>query len=126
MHGSGAVSCSCSLLIRGPNLPAVRQKLHLSPCADSRSRLSLSGLEILHGRLMNAVKRRNSKNYNFKFTELNDGWFDVRYAAPHWYDGRDPQLMNAVKRRNSKNYNFKFTELNDGWFDVRYAAPLFA
>ena len=31
---------------------------------------------------MNAVKRRNSKNYNFKFTELNDGWFDVRYAAP--------------------------------------------
>src|SRR6516225_7755410 len=40
MHGSGAVSCSCSLLIRGPNLPAVRQKLHLSPCADSRSRLS--------------------------------------------------------------------------------------
>src|SRR5215471_2646688 len=27
MHGSGAVSCS--LLIRGPNLPAVRQKLHL-------------------------------------------------------------------------------------------------
>src|SRR5499433_21314 len=40
MHGSGAVSCSCSLLIRGPILPAVRQKLHLSPCADSRSRLS--------------------------------------------------------------------------------------
>src|SRR5262249_59527410 len=39
MHGSGAVSCSCSLLIRGPILPAVRQKLHLSPCADSRSRL---------------------------------------------------------------------------------------
>src|SRR5262249_20374098 len=92
----------------------------------AKKRLSLSGLEILHGRLMNAVKRRNSKNYNFKFTELNDGWFDVRYAAPHWYDGRDPQLMNAVKRRNSKNYNFKFTELNDGWFDVRYAAPLFA
>src|SRR6516164_416516 len=42
MHGSGAVSCSCSLLIRGPILPAVRQKLHLSPCADSRSRLSLA------------------------------------------------------------------------------------
>src|SRR6266446_7134371 len=40
MNGSGAVSCSCSLLIRGPILPAVRQKLHLSPCADSRSRLS--------------------------------------------------------------------------------------
>src|SRR5262249_1370189 len=40
MCGSGAVSCSCSLLIRGPILPAVRQKLHLSPCADSRSRLS--------------------------------------------------------------------------------------
>src|SRR6266540_5755035 len=39
MHGSGAVSCSCSLLIRGLILPAVRQKLHLSPCADSRSRL---------------------------------------------------------------------------------------
>src|SRR6516225_11056733 len=39
MDGSGAVSCSCSLLIRGPILPAVRQKLHLSPCADSRSRL---------------------------------------------------------------------------------------
>src|SRR6516165_11425682 len=39
MHGSGAVFCSCSLLIRGPILPAVRQKLHLSPCADSRSRL---------------------------------------------------------------------------------------
>ena len=38
-HGSGAVSCSCSLLIRGLILPAVRQKLHLSPCADSRSRL---------------------------------------------------------------------------------------
>ena len=41
MHGSGAVFCSCSLLIRGPILPAVRQKLHLSPCADSRSRLCL-------------------------------------------------------------------------------------
>jgi hypothetical protein len=27
------VSCSCSLLIRGPILPAVRQKLDLSPCA---------------------------------------------------------------------------------------------
>src|SRR5215831_14970978 len=40
MCGSGAVSCSCSLLIRGPILPAVRQKLHLSPCADSRNRLS--------------------------------------------------------------------------------------
>src|SRR5215467_1260749 len=39
MYGSGAVSCSCSLLIRGPILPAVRQKLHLSPCADSQSRL---------------------------------------------------------------------------------------
>ena len=39
MCGSGAVSCSCSLLIRGPILPAVRQKLHLSPCADSRNRL---------------------------------------------------------------------------------------
>jgi len=43
MHGSGAVFCSCSLLIRGPILPAVRQKLHLSPCADSRSRLYTSG-----------------------------------------------------------------------------------
>ena len=42
MHGSGAVFCSCSLLIRGPILPAVRQKLHLSPCADSRSRLSVA------------------------------------------------------------------------------------
>src|SRR5215813_10191125 len=41
MHGSGAVSCSCSLLIRGPIVPAVRQKLHLSPCADSRSRLCI-------------------------------------------------------------------------------------
>src|SRR5262249_41270819 len=41
MCGSGAVSCSCSLLIRGPILPAVRQKLHLSPCADSRNRLSI-------------------------------------------------------------------------------------
>src|SRR6516164_443355 len=40
MYGSGAVSCSCSLLIRGPILSAVRQKLHLSPCADSRSQLS--------------------------------------------------------------------------------------
>src|SRR5215831_13286952 len=40
MHGSGAVSCACSLLIRGPILPAVRQKLHLSPCADYRSPLS--------------------------------------------------------------------------------------
>src|SRR5215813_4608555 len=39
MHGSGAVSCACSLLIRGPILPAVRQKLHLSPCADYRSPL---------------------------------------------------------------------------------------
>src|SRR5262245_1062409 len=39
MCGSGAVSCSCSLLIRGPILPAGRQKLHLSPCADSRNRL---------------------------------------------------------------------------------------
>src|SRR5215813_13593223 len=42
MCGSGAVSCSCSLLIRGPILPAVRQKLHLSPCADSRNRLWLT------------------------------------------------------------------------------------
>src|ERR1700757_4264952 len=39
MHGSGAVSCSCSLLIRGPILPAVRQKLHLSPCADEAGSL---------------------------------------------------------------------------------------
>src|SRR5215831_370152 len=50
MHGSGAVSCSCSLLIRGLVLPAVRQKLHLSPCADSRSRLSGA----------NAVSRRQA------------------------------------------------------------------
>src|SRR5262249_46441777 len=44
MHGSGAVSCACSLLIRGPILPAVRQKLHLSPCADYRSPLSSVGV----------------------------------------------------------------------------------
>jgi len=37
---SGVLVCSSSLLIRGPILPAVRQKLHLSPCADFRSRLS--------------------------------------------------------------------------------------
>src|SRR5262249_19292973 len=42
MHGSDAVSCACSLLIRGPILPAVRQKLHLSPCADYRSPLYIS------------------------------------------------------------------------------------
>src|SRR6516164_11051916 len=46
MHGSGAVFCSCSLLIRGPILPAVRQKLHLSPCADTRSRLSIASTRI--------------------------------------------------------------------------------
>src|SRR5262249_32754138 len=33
-----------SLLIRGPILPAVRQKLHLSPCADSRNRLYRASL----------------------------------------------------------------------------------
>src|ERR1700716_3529650 len=38
--GSGVLVCSLVLLIRGPILPAVRQKLHLSPCADSRTRLS--------------------------------------------------------------------------------------
>ena len=37
--GSGVLVCSLVLLIRGPILPAVRQKLHLSPCADSRTRL---------------------------------------------------------------------------------------
>src|SRR5260370_24697133 len=37
--GSGVCVCSSSLLIRGPILPAVRQKLHLSPCSDFRSRL---------------------------------------------------------------------------------------
>src|SRR6266446_6399417 len=44
MCGSDALSCSCSLLIRGPILPAVRHKLHLSPCADSRNRLWMSPL----------------------------------------------------------------------------------
>src|SRR6516164_1297079 len=54
MHGSGAVSCSCSLLIRGLILPAIRQKLHLSPCADSRSRLfaSFSAVGSLEARSM--------------------------------------------------------------------------
>ena len=37
--GFGAVVCSWSLLIRRPCVPAVRQKLHLSPCADFRGRL---------------------------------------------------------------------------------------
>jgi hypothetical protein len=31
--------CSLVLLIRGLILPAVRQKLHLSPCSDSRGQL---------------------------------------------------------------------------------------
>src|SRR6516164_10535321 len=48
MYGSGAVSCSYSLLIRGPILPAVRQKLHLSPCADSQSRLSSPHLQLVY------------------------------------------------------------------------------
>jgi hypothetical protein len=39
---SGAIVCSLSLLIRGPILPAVRQKLHLALCADFRDRLSVS------------------------------------------------------------------------------------
>src|SRR6266567_6666696 len=33
---------SCSLLIRGLIVPAVRQKLHLASCTDFRSRLSLA------------------------------------------------------------------------------------
>src|SRR6266516_1328249 len=37
---SGVLVCSSFLLIRGPILPAVRQKLHLSPCSDFQSRLS--------------------------------------------------------------------------------------
>ena len=37
MCGSGAVVSTCSLLIRGPILPAVRQKFHLSSCAEIRS-----------------------------------------------------------------------------------------
>jgi hypothetical protein len=37
--GSGVLVSSSSLLIRGTILPAVRQKLHLSPCADFRSQL---------------------------------------------------------------------------------------
>src|SRR5215510_683158 len=64
MHGSGAVSCSCSLLIRGPILPAVRQKLHLSPCADSRSRLSLSQANKLsrtYAALLDALNRHRGK-----------------------------------------------------------------
>jgi hypothetical protein len=36
---SPAVVASWSLLIRGHSVPAVRQKLHLSPCSKSRSRL---------------------------------------------------------------------------------------
>src|SRR6516165_1356198 len=59
MHGSGAVFCSCSLLIRGPILPAVRQKLHLSPCADSRSRLSAK-----HENIAKALKARLSELTN--------------------------------------------------------------
>jgi hypothetical protein len=39
VSGSGAVVYSWSLLIPGPILPAVRQKLHLSPCSDFRNRL---------------------------------------------------------------------------------------
>src|SRR4029077_19637231 len=37
--GSGVLVCSWSLLIRGPIVPAVRQKLHLACCADFRNRL---------------------------------------------------------------------------------------
>src|SRR5580693_8284805 len=37
--GSGGVVCSWFLLIRGNSVPVVRQKLHLSSCADCRDRL---------------------------------------------------------------------------------------
>ena len=41
LFGSDEVVCSLSLLIfAGHSVPAVRQKLHLSPCSDSRGRLS--------------------------------------------------------------------------------------
>jgi hypothetical protein len=43
--GSGAVVCSLFLLIRRHSVPAVRQKLHLSSCADFRSRLWVPGAD---------------------------------------------------------------------------------
>jgi hypothetical protein len=37
--GSGAVVSAWSLLIRSHSVPAVRQKFHLSSCADFRDQL---------------------------------------------------------------------------------------
>jgi hypothetical protein len=39
VSGSGVLSSSWSLLIRGRILPAVRQKFHLAPCAKIRDHL---------------------------------------------------------------------------------------
>src|SRR5262245_41451942 len=73
MCGSGAVSCSCSLLIRGPILPAVRQKLHLSPCADSRNRLSETTPDEVH-----------AKEAAYAGLRRGDDWERTKWACDLW------------------------------------------
>src|SRR5262249_38572612 len=92
MHGSGAVSCSCSLLIRGPILPAVRQKLHLSPCADSRSRLSIAAF-VAHWWMLHLFQRSIEKFrnrlvwiYRTYFSEKERVGLDLRLEPrSYWY-----------------------------------------
>ena len=56
MHGSGAVSCSCSLLIRGPNLARCQAKAPLiALCRFSKPALTVVlSLQLLSARVDNA------------------------------------------------------------------------
>src|SRR6516164_8166518 len=95
MHGSGAVSCSCSLLIRGPNLPAVRQKLHLSPCADSRSRLLASSVETNVTDLIERLASRSQIKHGYgshRQQPQNHGQSDV---LDPFLIVREPSMMHV-------------------------------
>jgi hypothetical protein len=51
VRGAGVLVCSSSLLIRGTILPAIRQKLHLAPCADFRCRLCVEAYTVADAEL---------------------------------------------------------------------------
>src|SRR6516225_5418810 len=108
MHGSGAVFCSCSLLIRGPILPAVRQKLHLSPCADSRSRLcepQRSGIQkIYHSR---------------DLTILNVIWGPRMTISPH-----DHQMWAVIGIYTGREDNIFWRRLPGGKVEAAGARAL--
>src|SRR5262245_50685991 len=117
MCGSGAVSCSCSLLIRGPILPAGRQKLHLSPCADSRNRLcyavnnvtNLWGMQVVNlktGRIITANIPNDSTGdvgllHGIGWTpDQSEVWESSTWNDPHIYvwDKLNPMAPILKKR----------------------------